>query len=99
MIDHHAFFSMTQHTLVLVSVCHSEAGMQHRVHDGPGHQPGDRGVDSIAVCHYQHILSIYFVCNVLWARQGCSIMHGCRQDMWKVESICKFQHVQSWCAA
>ncbi len=57
--------SMAQHTLVLVSVCNSEAGMQHRVNNGPGHQPCYRRVDSIAVCDYQHILSIYFICNVL----------------------------------
>ncbi len=64
-INNNAFFGVTQQTLVLVSVCYSEAGMQHRVNNGPRHQPRNRRVDSIAVCDYQHILSIYFIRNVL----------------------------------
>lgn len=71
--------SMTQHTLVLVPVCYGKAGMQHRVDNGPGHQPRNRRVDSIAVCDYQHILSIYFIRNVLWPSKGCSVVHGDQQ--------------------
>jgi len=51
--------------LVLVSVCYGKASMQHRVDNGPWHQPCNRGIDSISMCDYQHILSIYFISNVL----------------------------------
>lgn len=59
-----------RHALVLVSVGHSESGVEDRVHNAPGHEAGHRGIDGITMCHNQHIVSLCLIGNILHAMQS-----------------------------